>query len=141
MPISAAKFTFHNEDETRAWARRYARTLRIGDCLALVGPMGAGKTTLVQGLAAGWGSRALVTSPTFALVNEYRSRKGAMYHMDMYRLSSKELPLFPLEDYLGDGLCVIEWADRVRGRLPRGTRLLKLAAPSDTVRTLQLRSW
>jgi tRNA threonylcarbamoyladenosine biosynthesis protein TsaE len=138
LPTSARKFIFKTPEATHAWANEFSASLKVGDVLALIGPLGAGKTTLVQGLAAGWKARTPVTSPTFSLVNEYASPRGPMYHMDMYRLSSKEARLFPLEDYLDTGLCVIEWADRVSERLPRGTRVLTLSAPSTTTRALKL---
>ena len=106
--------------------------------MALIGPLGAGKTTLVQGLANGWKCGPAVSSPTFALVNEYPSPRGPMYHMDVYRLSSKELGFFPLEDYLGSGLCVMEWADRLLDRLPMGTHVLRLTSPNEETRVLTL---
>ena len=100
------------------WGRQFAKALRVGDVVALVGELGAGKTTLVQSIARAWGYRRSASSPTFALANEYETPRGTIYHMDMYRLKERELADFPLEDYWGAGLCLIEWADRVRGRLP-----------------------
>ena len=138
MPTSKNKWVFKNPADTQAWAKRFAASLTAQDVVALIGPLGAGKTTLVQGLAAGWKARVPAASPTFALVNEYPSPRGAMYHMDMYRLSSKEVPFFPLEDYLGTGLCVIEWADRLFDRLPARTRVLRLSAPTATSRRLTI---
>lgn len=120
------------------WAKRFARVLRAGDVVALVGPLGAGKTTLVQGVVRGLGSRRRAVSPTFALANEYGTRRGKVYHMDMYRLNARELAAFPLEDYWGDGICMIEWADRVRNRWPNDTLELKLSAPAPEVRRVTL---
>src|SRR3979409_1028715 len=85
----------------QAWGRRFAKELRQGDVVALVGELGAGKTTLVQSIAAAWGYKRGATSPTFALANEYATPRGAIYHMDMYRLSARELAVFPLEEYWG----------------------------------------
>src|SRR3954467_6787224 len=100
---------FPTPEAMQAWGRRLARVLKPGDVVALVGDLGAGKTTLVQGIAAGWGYRRRANSPTFALVNEYRSSRGPLLHMDMYRLSPVELQGFPLEEYLGpEAVCVIE---------------------------------
>ncbi len=104
--------------EMRAWGRRFSRILKTGDIVALIGPLGAGKTTLVQGIAKGWGYQRGAVSPTFSLANEYRTPEGNVYHMDMYRLSERELSAFPLDDYLEGGLCLIEWADRIRHRFP-----------------------
>src|SRR5438045_3612505 len=103
-----ATITFHSPNETQTWAQHLARSLRPGDVLGLIGGLGAGKTTFVQGLAFGWGYRRDVTSPTFSLVNEYRSKRGLLLHMDMYRLTADELKEFPLEDYLDPAsVCVI----------------------------------
>jgi tRNA threonylcarbamoyladenosine biosynthesis protein TsaE len=108
----------HSPEELQAWGHQFAKTLRLGDVVALVGELGAGKTTLVQSIAKAWGYRRGAISPTFALANEYETPRGTIYHMDMYRLKGRELSGFPLEDYWGSGLCLIEWADRVSGRLP-----------------------
>ena len=130
MPISKNKHIFKTPAATQAWAKRFAAGLKPGDVVALIGPLGAGKTTFVQGLARGWKARGAISSPTFALVNEYPSPRGPMYHMDMYRLSPREIKFFPLEDYLGAGLCVIEWADRIAARLPAQTKVLRLSVPA-----------
>src|SRR5579872_6949984 len=117
---------FHSPHETQAWAKRLAKHLRPGDVVALVGELGTGKTTWVQGLAAGWGYQGDVNSPTFSLVNEYRSQRGLLLHMDMYRLTPPELVTFPLEDYFDPlAVHVIEWADRVRTRWPKNTLELR----------------
>jgi len=118
--------TFKSPAETQAWAEKFARTLTRGDVLALIGPLGAGKTTFVQGLAKGLGLKNKVTSPTFALVNEYLSKTKNLYHMDVYRLSERELRAFPLEEYYETGICIIEWGDRLRERWPVETLALHL---------------
>ncbi len=130
---------FHKPQETQAWARQLARTLQPGDVIALVGGLGAGKTTFVQGLAKGWDYRGDVSSPTFSLVNEYVSRRGRLLHMDMYRLTLEELKAFPLEDYLDpESVCVIEWADRIHTRWPKGVLEVRLKAAGETTRQMQL---
>lgn len=123
-----------------------ARILRVGDIVALVGPLGSGKTTLVQGLTAGWGYRRRPNSPTFALANEYKSRKGLLFHLDLYRLSPGELELFPLEEYFTpDTLCVMEWADRVRSRWPADTLEIRLTTVDPRARQARVpvhtKSW
>jgi tRNA threonylcarbamoyladenosine biosynthesis protein TsaE len=103
-------------DETRAAGaavgRVLVRTGAAGAVIGLSGPLGAGKTCFVQGLASGLGARGPVRSPTFVLVHEYR---GAipLYHVDLYRLASQDLDTLGLEEILdGPGVAAIEWADR-----------------------------
>ena len=122
-----------------AWGRRFARTLKCGDVVALVGELGSGKTTLVRSIAAVWGYKRGAVSPTFALANEYATPRGTIYHLDMYRLSRPELAAFPLEDYLEHGLCLIEWADRVRDRLPAGAIEIHLGIKNETTRALSIK--
>src|SRR5260221_127008 len=131
-------FAFNSPAEMQAWGKRFAQTLHPRDVVALVGELGSGKTTLVQSIAGAWGYARGANSPTFALANEYETPRGTIYHMDMYRLSSRELALFPLEDYWGRGLCLIEWADRVRHRLPPSVVEvhLKITGPEQRALTL-----
>ena len=95
--------------------------------MVLEGPLGAGKTTLAQGLATGLGIEDGVTSPTFALVHEY---PGAvpLFHMDLYRLSSEEefVLIGGWEYFRRGGICLIEWADRLGPALPQPRWLVKL---------------
>lgn len=95
------------------------RLLRPGDVVCLAGELGAGKTTLAQGIAVGLGVEAPVTSPTFTIIHEYQGRIP-FYHVDAYRLEShEELEDLGLEEYLySGGVTVIEWADRVASLLP-----------------------
>lgn len=129
--------TFASPQDMQRWAGRFAKSLRPGNVVSLVGPLGAGKTTFVQGVARALGYRGDVTSPTFALANEYRARGVNVYHMDMYRLSPAELDGFPLEDYYRGGICLIEWADRVRSRLPPDVWEVNLTVTSPSVRRLE----
>lgn len=93
--------------------------LRVGDIVCLQGELGAGKTCLAQGVARGMGIEGPVTSPTFTLVNEYHG-KLTLYHMDLYRLnSSSEMDDLGYEEYFyGDGVTLVEWAERVQELLP-----------------------
>jgi tRNA threonylcarbamoyladenosine biosynthesis protein TsaE len=99
---------------TRRVGERLAGLVRGGDAIALVGELGAGKTTLVGGLVAGLGGGA-AASPTFALVHEYPGGRLVVWHVDLYRIErAAELPELGLDDAIGDprGICVVEWADR-----------------------------
>ena len=106
---------------TEAFGRRLGSVLAPGNVVALVGPLGAGKTHLVRAVAGGLGVRnlAAVTSPTFGLIHEYPGR-CPVYHFDAYRLAGpREFADLGADEYLsGDGVCLIEWADRVVAALP-----------------------
>ena len=103
---------------------RLGALLQPGDLVCLRGELGAGKTTLVQGLAQGWGSLTPATSPTFVLVNEYR-RPGdvCLYHLDAYRIEScLEAEQLDLNTMLDEGVLVVEWPEIIEAVLP-GERL------------------
>ena len=126
---------------TREVGRAIGAAARAGDVILLSGGLGAGKTALTQGILRGLGSDEFARSPTFVLVNEYRARL-TVYHMDLYRLDSlAEIDGLGLDDYLfGDGLCVIEWADKADGYFPADRLSVSISVVSDTERTLELES-
>jgi tRNA threonylcarbamoyladenosine biosynthesis protein TsaE len=117
----------HSAEETFRAGREEAARVRAGDVLALVGDLGAGKTQWVKGLAAGLGSDAAVTSPTFTLIHEYGGGRLPLYHVDCYRLErAGELRGIGLDDYLdGRGVLVIEWADKFPALIPAGARWVR----------------
>ncbi len=116
-------------EATHALGRRLAEHLRPGDVVALYGDLGTGKTRLVKGIAAGLGiPETEVTSPTFTLVHEYRGGRLPLYHFDAYRLRRLE-EFFDLgyeEYFYGDGVSVVEWADRIEPLLPPHTLRMHL---------------
>jgi tRNA threonylcarbamoyladenosine biosynthesis protein TsaE len=114
------EFFSRSPEQTRRIGMRLGGLLQPGDLICLQGELGAGKTTLVQGMAQGWGSLDAVSSPTFILVNEYRRPNGEMfYHMDAYRLESGlEAAELDLDLMLGEGALVIEWPERISTVLP-----------------------
>jgi tRNA threonylcarbamoyladenosine biosynthesis protein TsaE len=123
MPIldsRSLEFISRSTEMTRRVGMRLGSQLERGDVVCLIGDLGSGKTTLVQGLAAGWGSLDEVTSPTFVLVNVYRRPDGQrLYHLDAYRLSgASEAEDLDLEALLESGPLVVEWADRILEVLP-----------------------
>lgn len=107
---------------TQALGGRLAPWLAGGDVLALAGDLGAGKTAFTQGIAAGLGIRAAVTSPTFVLINRYTAPGGrVLQHADCYRLSNAPAEMWDIgltDLFAGDDIVVIEWADRIPGLLP-----------------------
>jgi tRNA threonylcarbamoyladenosine biosynthesis protein TsaE len=109
-----------NPEATLRLGQKWVRQMQAGDVVALCGDLGAGKTVLVKGMAKGLGYEGEVTSPTFTLVHEYPGRIP-LYHMDWYRLEqASEVESLGLEDYFdGSGICVIEWADKIPGLLPK----------------------
>ena len=129
----------HSPAETIALARTLAATLRRGDVLALSGDLGAGKTHFVKGLAASLGTAASVTSPTFTLIHEYPGGRLPLYHFDFYRLDDADEALrIGLDEYLdGDGICVIEWAEKFPTLLPPHTRWLRFTYREDGARVIE----
>ncbi len=108
-------------DATEALGSQIGAALTAGTVVALEGDLGAGKTVLTRGIARGLGIAEPVTSPTFAIVQEYTGRGLTLYHMDMYRLQGADDALaFGVEDFLQDpgAVSVIEWAERVEAILP-----------------------
>jgi tRNA threonylcarbamoyladenosine biosynthesis protein TsaE len=123
-------------------AMRIGRVAEIGDVIALSGPLGAGKTTFVQGLAEGLGVPAErhVASPTFALVNEHPGRIDFV-HVDFYRIRSPaELPELGIEEAYDRAVTAIEWADRFPSWLPDDTLHLTLEIEPDGGRALRAES-
>jgi tRNA threonylcarbamoyladenosine biosynthesis protein TsaE len=139
LPLPSGVVTFDSPADMQAWGARLAGRLRARDAIALVGELGSGKTTLAQSIAKARGYRRRATSPTFALANEYETPKGPIYHLDLYRLSQRELASFPLEEYLEQGLCLIEWAEKVRERWPKGVIEIHLAIRGPRTREVKLR--
>jgi tRNA threonylcarbamoyladenosine biosynthesis protein TsaE len=131
-------FISNSEEETRAAGARAADGAQRGTVFGLVGDLGAGKTQFVKGLVREIGSDDEVTSPTFTLVHEYGGGRLPVYHFDFYRVDSAEAALrLGLDEYLyGDGVCVIEWADRFRGLLPATTRWFSLSATDESSRAI-----
>ena len=123
MPTSSTN-TFEvlsdSPQQTRDLGKRLGALLQPGDVICLQGELGSGKTTLVQGVAQGWGSLDAVSSPTFILVNVYRrSDGGRLFHFDTYRLdSTPEAEELDIDAMLLQGALVIEWPERMQSVLP-----------------------
>lgn len=109
----------HSADETEALGEAWGREAERGWVIGLTGELGAGKTQLVKGLARGLGVTTRVHSPTFTLVNEYGGGRLLLFHLDLYRLETREQIIGAgLEEFLQpDGVTVIEWAERLKEEL------------------------
>ena len=112
-------FVTRSAAETTELGRALSRRLLAGDIVAFYGELGAGKTTMIKGIAAGLGVTDVVKSPSFVIVTEYAGRVP-VYHIDLYRLDeNSDFGSIGLDSYLeGDGVCLIEWAERAEKVLP-----------------------
>ena len=126
-------------EETQALGERLGSRLGRGDVVACVGELGAGKTCFLQGLARGLGVTADVTSPTFVLVNQYTGRVP-VFHVDAYRTGSlTELVDLGLEEMLhGEGVTIVEWADKLLPLLPPRTVTVTITGLGDEAREIEL---
>jgi len=122
------EYLSRSEAETESIGESLGKRLHPGTVLAFRGDLGMGKTAFTRGLARGLGCTGRVTSPTFTIVNEYEG-KIPLFHFDMYRLPDSDA-LFDIgwEDYLGrDGVCAVEWSERVGDALPADTVWVTIA--------------
>jgi tRNA threonylcarbamoyladenosine biosynthesis protein TsaE len=137
MPLETVTLELAGLEATTAFGHRLAELLFPGAVVALIGPLGAGKTHLVRAIAEGLGIRnsRVVNSPTFVLIQEYAARLP-IYHFDAYRLRSETelLDLGVLEYFAANGVCLIEWADRVPRCLPVELLTVQLDVTGDSSR-------
>jgi len=138
-------FISHSVAQTQRIGARLGELLRPSDVILLEGDFGAGKTCLAQGIARGLGLGELVNSPAFTLINEYPARdygsRLTLYHIDVYRLSQPVAELLDLgiDEYLyGQGVCVVEWAERVVALMPPDHLAIKLKFISETKRGIRM---
>jgi tRNA threonylcarbamoyladenosine biosynthesis protein TsaE len=131
--------TTHAPEETEALGAQLAERLRPGDVVALTGELGAGKTCFTQGLAKGLGVAGRAVSPTFVFINEYRGRLP-VHHVDAYRTESlTELLDLGLEElFSGDGVTIVEWADKLVPLLPPHTIHVHIEGVGDEPRTIRV---
>lgn len=138
------KKIIQHEEETKEFGIALASLLRPGDVVALIGDLGTGKTALTKAIAEGLGITALITSPTFTIVQEYHDGKLPLYHFDVYRIGEiEEMEELGYEEYFfGKGVCVIEWADLIAEILPEESIVIEIAyGNTESERIYQIRNW
>jgi tRNA threonylcarbamoyladenosine biosynthesis protein TsaE len=134
-----------NAEETRLLGVSLGQSLPIGSVILLEGDLGAGKTTLVQGIAEGLGISEPVVSPTFTLINEYLEGRVPLYHFDLYRLQPAEVEMLHLETYwegieVPAGIVAIEWAERLPYK-PSNCIKIRLIYQAEQGRQAELIGW
>ena len=138
-------FLFHTStsEETIDLGRKIGSLLKAGDVIAMTGTLAAGKTTITKGIAESLGVSDNITSPTFCLISEYDGSKMPLYHMDVYRLEDAEdFVNLGVEDMLyGNGVCIIEWSEKVQSELPKKTIFMKITPSEDGTRTIEIKNW
>ena len=126
--------------ETRTLGEQLARRLQPGDTVILEGELGAGKSELARGIARGLGVTETVTSPSFTILNVYESGRCPLYHFDWYRLESEEeLYELGMDEYLGgDGVAVVEWAERCPDAVPEKRIRIRLEVTGEETRRIEI---
>ena len=130
----------NSAEETRALGEQLAERLSAGDVVTLEGELGAGKSELARGIARGLGVTETVTSPSFTILNVYESGRCPLYHFDWYRLESEEeLYELGMDEYLGgDGIAVIEWAERCPEAVPENVIRIRLEVTGGESRRITI---
>ncbi len=135
--------TFRTEspDETQALGEKLGKRLKPGDVIALIGDLGTGKTCLTQGIARGVGiaQNEVVSSPSYIIINEYNG-KIPIYHIDLYRLeTAAEISELGLGEYIeSDGICIIEWAERMEDGLPENCITINITWEDEKTRSIKI---
>lgn len=133
----------HSAQETVDLGEKIGSLLKSGDVIAMTGTLAAGKTTITKGIAKALGITDVVTSPTFCLISEYEGTKIPLYHMDVYRLDGPEDFInLGVEDMLdGDGVCIVEWSEKVSSELPKRTIKIEITPLEDGSRQIKIDNW
>ncbi len=140
-PLAGRSRLALTREELDTWGERFGRAAHAPLLVTLAGDLGAGKTTLVQAICRGYGVSEAVTSPTYALVHEYASARGPVFHLDLYRLEDpRELENIGWDDVMAArALVLVEWPERAGTRLPAAHVPLDLEhVPDDGSRRLLL---
>ena len=133
------EFTTTNFKETQNLGKKIARCLKVPAVILLYGDLAAGKTTFTQGLAKGLGIDAVVNSPSFTIMRSYETKTGIPFnHLDLYRLNGVGAD-FDLQDYIDQGICVIEWPGQATDLLPKNRIEINILKLSENSRVFEIR--
>jgi tRNA threonylcarbamoyladenosine biosynthesis protein TsaE len=133
-------FLTRSADETRDLGEKLAAQLKKGFLVCLIGDLGAGKTTFVQGVGRGLGIDEALSSPTFVLVNEYCGRDLILFHADLYRLENSEsIEQLALSEYLQEGALIIEWGERWLSEWGTPDLTIQFDVVDETTRRITMR--
>jgi len=140
LNMSCLELISHSPEQTQKFGSCIGELALPGDIFLLVGSLGTGKTCLTQGIAWGLGIKEYTMSPSFVIVRELYGRLP-LYHIDLYRLDHlEEIVELGLDDYLyGNGVCVVEWAEKGLSVLPTEHLLIQISYLADTERSFQLK--
>lgn len=137
-------FISHSETETMDFAYNLASKLHTGDVIVLSGDLGSGKTKFTEGFLKFYGLNNEISSPTFTIVNEYKSDSVNIYHFDVYRLSDvDEFYAIGGEEYFSSGICIIEWGELISEALPKDYIHISFSRnfSDDNFRTLNIKTF
>jgi len=136
------KIISSSEEETFRIAKEYASHTKPGDVICLEGDLGAGKTHFTKGFVTAFGlEKDIVSSPTFALINEYQGDTVEIFHFDCYRLEKiqEALEIGAEEYFYGDGICIIEWPERIRAILPSNSKTVTIISTGPSEREIRFK--
>ncbi len=130
-----------NINELGRAAEEFVEAIRDASCIAFYGGMGAGKTTFIKAVCEVLGVVDVVNSPTFTIINEYSTATHPIFHFDFYRIEKiQEVIDLGIEDYFyGDGICLMEWPERIEEILPEDVLRVEIIVNQDDTRHLQIR--
>jgi tRNA threonylcarbamoyladenosine biosynthesis protein TsaE len=141
-PGESGECMVNSLEETFSLAARLLPLLKATPAVSLEGPLGAGKTHFVKAIARAMGISDDVTSPTFTLLQSYGRGENRLHHSDWYRLDSEsEVLALGLDEFLGDGVMLIEWGDKFSGILPEGTLRIRIEPGFEGTREVRRITW